>query len=213
MREHTFRVLLATRGNRHRIESDLEEKELAAIGYVVTQWAYLEHAVLAHTIELCSAKGAPLPKDATNLSFDRRLRAWRNTIQDLAPADKKKQLLALHSKAANLEQRRHKIAHGLWTWEYGDPETMTSFSFRPRVDFEAEFDFEGLVQLGHKIGEINFDLTYPGGKDEVFSTMPERGGYISRSFLLAARKSGLSKRRPRVGSPPKRTRRQSSRKA
>ena len=112
MREHIFRVLTDLRGNKHRIESDLEEKELAAIGYVVTQWAYLEHAILAHTIELCSATDAPPPKDATSLSFERRQGVWRDTIQKFAPVAKKKQFLALHSKAANLQQKRQKLLMG-----------------------------------------------------------------------------------------------------
>jgi hypothetical protein len=42
--------------NRHRLEPDLEEEELAAIGYVTAQCAHLEHEILASTLALSRRK-------------------------------------------------------------------------------------------------------------------------------------------------------------
>ena len=149
----------------HWVEADLEEKELAAIGYVTTQWALLEHLILENTVVLCSDAKAAIPVDATSLSFENRRRAWRKTIEKFAPtAEKKKSLLKLVSTAANLEQRRHQIGHGLWASDPADPHTLLAFSVRPRVQFEAEYDFDGLIKLGNHIGELCFKLMFPGGK-------------------------------------------------
>lgn len=53
----------------HRIEAELEQQELAAIGYVTTQWAFLEHLILANTVELCSDTKS-IPADASSLALD-----------------------------------------------------------------------------------------------------------------------------------------------
>jgi hypothetical protein len=75
MKDHIFKVLIDIEPHpKHRIEPDLEEKELAAIGYVVTQWSYLEHSILASTIELCSAKKTNPPMDAASPPSNRRPR-------------------------------------------------------------------------------------------------------------------------------------------
>jgi hypothetical protein len=195
----------------HLIEPDLEQKELAAIGYVTAQWAFLEHAILASTVEITAQNNAPVPTDAYNKAFAKRLRAWRLTIEQfITDVDKRETLLTIVSKAANLEEKRHQLAHALWTWESQDPTAMRAFSFRPNVEFDVDFDFEGLMQLGDKIGKLNFNLVYPGGKEDAWKSfvelVAERGSYVSRSFLLSAMEKAPSGRRPRQGSPPKRKR-------
>jgi hypothetical protein len=163
--EHVFRISLSLIGAPHLIEPDLEEKELAAIGLVGVQWAYLEHAILASTLQLAEANNVPLPADAQSLAFSKRLRAWRLMIER---GDSKKperaQLLRAVSKAANLQQKRHRITHGLWTWDIADPMRLTAFSFRPRVGFETDFNFNSLIRLATLIGELNFHLTFPAGR-------------------------------------------------
>jgi hypothetical protein len=208
--DHLIRILLTPgKETGHRVEADLEEKELAAIGYVTTQWAMLEHLILASTIELCSDPES-IPAAAASLAFKDRLRAWRQTIEkSAATAAEKSRLLKLVSNAANLEQRRHKLTHGLWASDPTDPTTLIAFSFRPRVEFEAEFDFDGLIKLGHDVGKLCFSLMFPGGKQQAYEAMAddlaERGSLISRSFKLAASsESANSKKRPRIGNPPKR---------
>lgn len=212
MTDHVFRIFLVPKKKTgHRIEPDLERDELAAIGYITAQWSFLEHAILAHTAELARKNRTTLPTDATNLSFTKRLRAWRLMIQQFVtdPHDKQR-LLKLVSKIANLEFKRHKASHALWTWDPSDPATLKAFSFRPRVAFDVEFDFDGLVEVGHEIGEINFDLMFPGGKDHAWASfgelVAERGAFVSRSLLLPEAKKGRQGRRPLKASLPKRKR-------
>lgn len=200
------------KGSAHRIESDLREKELAAIGYVTVQWAYLEHAILSQTLRIAENNKAPVDDKAFSLSFENRRTAWRKSIeQHVTDATERKALLKLCSKVASLETRRHRLTHGLWGWERDDPETLRAYSFRPRVTFDVNFDFDGLMELGFRIGEVNFQLTFPGGEKEASQSAAdlanEPSGYASRSYLLSVMdRTGKPKRRPRQGVPrqPKR---------
>jgi hypothetical protein len=188
MHDQIVRFSLSLVDNRHRVEPDLEEEELAAIGYVTTQWAHLEHVILAITLALSYANGAAPPAEATNLSFEKRLGAWRRTVEQFVTDKKEKaRLLKLVSKAANLLASRHKLAHGLWTWDYTNPKTLRAFSFRPNVQFEADFNAGGIRRLGERIGELNFELSCPGGKMDAYKSMAElasAGRGASRSCLL-----------------------------
>jgi hypothetical protein len=83
---------------------------------------------------------------------------------------------------------------------------MQAFSFRPNVEFDVDFDFEGIRQLGDEIGELNFDLIFPGGKEDAWKSFmdlaSEKGTWVSRSFLLSVREKRPEKnRRPRRGNP------------
>jgi hypothetical protein len=207
--DHLVRFSLSLVDNRHRVEPDLEEEELAAIGYVTAQWAYLEHRILASTLALSHQSGAAPPKDAANLSFERRLAAWRETIERFVTDKKEKtRLLKLVSKAANLSTSRHKLAHGLWTWDYTDPRKLTAFSFRPTVGFEADFNAEGIRLLGQRIGKLNFELAFPGGKEDAYRSMAElasEGRGASRSALLElSGDKARASRRPLQGGSRKR---------
>jgi hypothetical protein len=133
MSDHFFGVELALqKGKAHRISPDLEEKELAAIGYVTTQWAFLEHAILDSTNKIATENGAPIPTDAFSLVFAKRLSTWRSTIEQFVsePVTKDK-LLKIVSKAANLAEKRHQIAHALWTSEPSDPQNA-GIQFSPK---------------------------------------------------------------------------------
>jgi hypothetical protein len=67
--------------------------------------------------------------------------------------------------------KRHQLAHALWSWDEEDPTAIRAYSFRPKVEFDVEFDFNGLIQLGHKIGEISFALSFPGGKEDAWKSL------------------------------------------
>jgi hypothetical protein len=204
-----FKVFMDLRKDSgHRIEPDLEQKELAAIGYVTAQWAFLEHAILASTCDIADENKVPLPADAVNKAFSKRLAAWRQLIEKfVTDASKRMALLKIVSKAANLEVKRHQLAHALWSWDEEDPTAMRAYSFRPKVEFDVDFDFNGLIQLGHKIGEINFALSFPGGKKDAWESIgdlaSQPGGVWSRSFLLSAMDKAGPDRRPRQGVPRK----------
>jgi hypothetical protein len=172
---------------------DLDERELFAIGAVTANWSLLEHFILAQTAEMAQARKAEIPADAFNLSFGRRYAAWLAEVRQLANDDAdKKRLESLAGKISNCENLRHKVTHGLWEWEISNPDKLRAFSTRPRVEFEMSTDFDALIKLARAIGEINFCMTYPGGKDQFDEARAKVGASMSRSFIRAATKGNRS---------------------
>lgn len=167
---------------------DLEEKEIYAIGYIVTQWSMLEHEVLVETAKLLPDAGdEEVAKEATSFAFSRRLKAWKMAIDKYAKDDaEKKRLISLHGTVAQIEDDRHKVAHGLWDWDETDPTKIKAHSFRPRADFEKKYDFDALIALGTRVGQTTFKMRYPGGRkqsDEALAKRLSERGYMSRAFI------------------------------
>jgi hypothetical protein len=184
-----FAVDFSLDGQPPRLQPELTEKEVLALGYVTCQWAFLEHALFVDTLERAARLKSPIPTDVKNTSFARRLRAWRSLTQGSRVRKVERERLSrLHNKIANLEKKRHQITHGLWSWDYKAPHRLTAYSFRPNVQFIAPFDADKIWHLGDKIGEVNFAFVYPGGKAHAYKALlkdrQRRGSFVSRSWLL-----------------------------
>ena len=156
-------------------------------------WAYLEHAILLETAKLANrAKFKELPSEATSLSFKRRLGAFRATVSQVVKTKKSRdRLLRLASTISTLEDRRHKITHGLWQWYPSNPDRLQAYSFRPRVEFlERNLSFEKIVTLSEKIAEISYEFAFPPTRPRDYyrgwaRAMKEYdGAYVSRQWLL-----------------------------
>lgn len=195
-RDERYMVSLSLVDDNHIVHADLTSEEREAIGYVITQWALLEHIILIHTIHLAQSANAPVPANALNKSFDKRSDAWRLSIEKHVTDPKERErLLALYKQARDAEDRRHKVAHGVWTWAEGNPTRLLACSFHPDFAFEHGFDLDRLRKLGNEIGAIGFQIEYPGGKDEAwrvgFESCADENGqvsYVSRAFLLEMKK-------------------------
>lgn len=180
-------VTIDLKGECHQLGPDLDQKELAAIGWVTAHWAILEHYLLHQTVEMAKARSAEPNQDAFNLSFARRFKAWLSEVRLLSAGDRKTQLEKLSGKIARCEDVRHKTTHGLWAWDMADPDQLTAFSNRPRVAFEISVDADGLIKLAQEIGEVNFVLAYPNGKEDFYAEKAAEGSSFSRSFIKAIR--------------------------
>jgi hypothetical protein len=160
--------------------------EVAAIGVMTIQWAYLEHMLLLATAELVEAADVPMPDDADSLSFLRRVDAFRALIKaTVTDAWKRTSLLALATKISNVHNDRNMVTHGMWEWYQSNPEKLRLYSFRPRYDFDTNFDLDRLATLCDRLGEINFELTHPPRKGLRKLTIPQESmSYISRGMAL-----------------------------
>lgn len=202
------KIAFSLTGGRHQLLSDLTEPEIYAIGYVTVNWAILEHLMLGETMALADRAKIPPPEDTTALSFKKRVRAWRSLIRKtVTPETTQKKMLNLVDRVSRIAVSRNRITHGLWDWELGKPEKLGSSSFRPMLEFEESFDLAKLIKIGDRISEINFQILYPLGKpqalQEIFEDATQRGGLVSREFLLAVTGKGpLSPHLP-PPSPPK----------
>jgi len=81
----------------------------------------------------------------------------------------------LADRIANAMDHRHKVTHGLWDWHEEKPERLAVYSFRPGYSYEHRLDLEKLRGLLDTVGEILFELVFPGGLSDV-----EIGPYGSR---------------------------------
>jgi hypothetical protein len=135
---------LDSRG-KHRIDlAEMTGGELFAIGLMTVHWAYLEHAILLETAKLANrAKFKELPSEATSLSFKRRLGAFRATVSQVVKTKKSRdRLLRLASTISTLEDRRHKITHGLWQWYPSNPDRLQAYSLQTaRRISRTQFEF------------------------------------------------------------------------
>jgi hypothetical protein len=170
---------------------DFTRYEIAAIGVITVQWAYLEHMLLIHTAELVDAADIPFPSDATHLNFKRRLAAWRQVINQTVKDSRRDFLITLANSISVASRDRNKIAHGLWEFYPSAPRKMKVHSFKPPYFFADNFDRERLVRLADRLGEINHSLSYPPRKGLRSLSAEIPHAYMSRQFLLLATGSSL----------------------
>jgi hypothetical protein len=177
--------------NDHRLEPELSQPELAAIGRITVLWAELEHLLLESTIGIAEVVKVPVPEDAYALSFKKRLRTARALAKmSLKDGPLKTYLLKTFDAIGSVERSRHRVTHGLWNWLPADPSTTIASSDRPSFEFQEKFDFRKLIKFGTQVGRAGFLLRYPGGPDQFYEEQAEAaqqpGGIVSRWWALAA---------------------------
>jgi hypothetical protein len=153
--------------NKWQIEPDLTPEELQAIGLITVQWAHLEHSLLVRTFFLAESTNVDMPKDATNTSFAKRLRAFRDLAKSIGDEDEKAAIEKLADHIANAEDQRHKITHGMWDWDEANPEKLAAYSFRKPFEYEHPFDLKKLHKLADRLGELLFELSFQNGLSDV----------------------------------------------
>ena len=198
-------IIFSTKNKRHRIGTELVMLEYAAIGFVTVSWAQLEHLILQRTVELAENAGVPIPEDATALSFKKRIRALRTLAKEVIAGPKtQKKFLALLMKISGAERSRNRITHGLWDWMRVAPDRLQASSFRPPYEFEEPFDYEKLINLAERIGELNFQLAYPRGRAqamrEVIQSRTQRGWHVSRLGMMLLTGKDISNLHPHLAS-------------
>jgi hypothetical protein len=169
---------------------DLTGEEFCSIGMVVVQWAYLEHAVFERTVQLAQRYRLPVPENALSTSFSRRLRALREFANTVIKREAtKKHFANLVSRIARAEGYRHRVAHGLWSYNPRRLEQLWSLSYR-RSNVEP-FNVKKLTDFADLIGELSFELMRPGGwRFSLIITRDKKtgswyGGGIPRSMLIS----------------------------
>jgi hypothetical protein len=179
---HTF----GRRPNRTTI-LEMSDGEIFAIGMLTVQWAFLEHMLLLETARLANrAKFAQLPSDATSLSFSRRLAAWRIMLRDTVKTKRTREhLLRLTSRIAMLEDRRHKITHGLWEWYPSNPDRLHVYSYRPGIGFsDPTLSCKKIIEIAESVAAASYELSHANPNPS--------GNQIARVQLQAFREHGYA---------------------
>ena len=188
---------------------DLTPKEFYAIGEATVQWAYLEHALYFRTKALCRQGRMAIPAAATDTSFTRRLRAFREVVNAVIKLEKRqKKYLLLAARIANAEGTRHRVIHGLWEYDPKHPERLFNFNARP--PFKTRFhkmNEKKISDFAIQVGALSFELDWPNGRGIFPPRMPDGPfAYVSRSFLLPPEAKALAGPVPVPAMPPEQLR-------
>jgi len=195
---------------------EMSDGEIFAIGMLTVQWAYLEHVLLLETARLANrAKFKVLPAEANSLAFSRRLSAWRILVRDTIKTKKLRQrLLRLPSKIAALEDRRHKITHGLWEWYPHNPDRLRAYSYRPSVAFdEPNLSFRKIIDTAERVSGASYELSHANpnptseqiGRAQLRHARAHAFAYWSRRGLLEMMKRDHARLVPALATPQSHT--------
>lgn len=161
---------------------DLTVEEFASIGLVIMQWSYLEYALYMRTRAIAKRTKTPMPKDATNSIFRKRLRAFDELV-DMALKRKrtKDYYKTLVPQIANAAGDRHRLTHHLWSYNPRNPTQLWITRAKKGARFKP-LDMQRICKFAESIGALSFALMNPpfhGGREPSgpFS-------YVSRRFLL-----------------------------
>lgn len=163
---------------------DFEEKELAAIGYAVVHWSFLENAVLEATAAIADAVGRALPEAAKSDAFRPRLRAFLEMIELIKDEEARKYYVDLHARITNANNKRQHLVHGIWSFDLADPnflivEKQGNTPGQPKL-----FNTQAIIDFAIEVSKISMALLDPGGISwEELARMKEKGPFISRRGL------------------------------
>jgi hypothetical protein len=189
MTDPSIKIELHINDRKHAIYPDLIDEELFAIGRVTAGFAYLEHALLIDSLQLLKrGQISEIPEAILGVSFDRRLKEWRELVRKYRRGSMQARQLKIATRIKALQKDRNRITHGLWSWEYATPAKVTASTFKPSFKFTESFDFEKLLKLSDAIAEVNFQLSLPRGKAQAHRSLAaarsKQGFSISRGFAL-----------------------------
>jgi len=102
-------------GGGWRVIPELSDDELRLIGLITTQWANLEHTLYEASNAFAEQLGITAHIDIEDISFDRRLRAFRD-LAKVAPTRRRRahqETFGLHRKSEGRPPQDHSRAMGL----------------------------------------------------------------------------------------------------
>lgn len=155
---YIFVVLTKTDEQRKRyVDLEIMPSELAAIGHITTQWAYLEHLMRGHIAGLVRHFGRDAGPQADNDSFRKRFRYWKNLITELAATNPEyaAKSLAVVERIGEIMGDRHLFTHGRVVWK---PITDKPLEFKGTKGRARRVHWQQIREIGHRLAIINYDL-------------------------------------------------------
>jgi hypothetical protein len=107
-----------------RVNLELRDEELRAIGHVSAQWAFLESMLRRLTREVAKALREPLPQNIDSDSFRLRNAALRDLVSKMPADSDRDKLQTLLDRVGSLQGERHRLIHGLVEWDEADRDKL-----------------------------------------------------------------------------------------
>ena len=71
-------------------------------------------------------------------------------------------------------------AHGMWDWSKDAPHKITATRIRKKAVSSTAFTADDLESFALALATINFNVRYPGGREEYAQELASLGSYMSR---------------------------------
>jgi hypothetical protein len=167
-------------------DDGLADDEICFIGKIVAHWGAIEHEIFRQTLQTFDTQEsevAELPKAMNNLSFTKVLELWDERVVAHAEEPRRSVLEKQKDKIESYQDYRNALVHGMWDWERGQPEVVTTTRIRKKEIITTKFNEGDLNDFYTELAQINLYLRYPGGMEDIFKERAEQGFYINEAAL------------------------------
>lgn len=167
-------------------DDGLADDELFFIGKIVAHWGAIEHEVFIQTLQTFNAKDSDaieLPKAMNNMNFRKVLELWHKRVVAKAEEPKRSVLAAQGKKIESYQDYRNALVHGMWGWESGQPDAITTTRIKKKSIITTKFNDGDLQDLYTELAQINLYIRYPGGLDDIAQEREEKGFYVNEAAL------------------------------
>ncbi|OYZ03177.1 MAG: hypothetical protein B7Y42_01690 [Polaromonas sp. 28-63-22] len=170
---------------KHLWDPQLSDREIHFVGMIFVQWGALEHEVFMQTLRTFEPRDGEtdvpaLPKEMNNLQFSGVLELWNERVVKARRGKRGKVLQQQYEEVVKLKEVRDGLTHGMWHWTPEDLGEIRTVRVRKREVITSRFSADVLGDVASRIGEINFNIRFPGGLVDVARQRMEEGGYMSR---------------------------------
>jgi hypothetical protein len=168
-----------------RYEFDLDQQELAALGYAVAHWAFMEEALLQATVGIAADLGISEPSGARQDAFRARLRAFSTVAEQIPDEPTRTRFVSLVGRISNENGLRQKLVHGLWSFDMADPDCLLVEKPDGHGGKCLAVNTDRIIAFAQSVSEISMKLLHPNGLaiDDIAAEREGSSGYLSRSFL------------------------------
>lgn len=166
-------------------DAGLTDQEYCIIGHIVAQWGALESEVFIQTLFSFGDEVNinNLPKEMNNLNFTAVLKLWKKRVVDNTPDEKRNVLESAYEKILEYKDIRNSIVHGMWDFSLREPNTISTMRVKKDQIISAKFEDGYLSDYSLNLAEINMNIRYPGGMEEMFMERAESGFYVNEAAL------------------------------
>jgi hypothetical protein len=151
---------------------ELSDREVHFIGTIFVQWGALEHEIFMQTLktfEPVEGVGdiSALPKELNNLQFSGVLELWNERVAMPRRGKRGKVLQRQYLEIKRLKELRDALTHGMWHWIPENLGEIRTVRVKKREVITSCFSADFLGDLARRVGEINYNIRFPGGLGKV----------------------------------------------
>ncbi len=168
------------------VDFQLTEREYSTIGFVTVHWAYLEYALLDRTLNLARKARLKPPAEALSSRFKDRVDALKKIGERALKRNPElEKLRDLLKRVEGAYSQGLKLTHGHLTYNAQKPDLLWATLFLKPGARSESLSIKKLVDFARTVGELSFELMYPGGEKQYAAERARSGNFVSRRFLMA----------------------------